>query len=85
MSAMHAHDARQPRAARAPSTRTTRAVRRTRASHDANDPTRAFDDVDLTFPPTPPAWDGSDHRDIAPEAIRGQRRPSAGPTRRWTR
>jgi RNA polymerase sigma factor (sigma-70 family) len=78
MSAMHAHDARQQRAARAPSTRTTRAVRRTRASHDANDPTRVFDDVDLTFPPTPPAWDGSDYRDIAPEGDPGSARTLGG-------
>ena len=77
MPAMHAHDARQPRAARAPSTRTTRAVRRTRVPGH-HDPTRAFDDVDLTFSPTPPAWDGSDHPDIAPEGDPGSARTLGG-------
>ena len=78
MPARHAHDARQPRAARVPSTRTTGSVQRTRASQDTHDPTRAFDDVDLSFFPNPPAWDGSDHTEGAPEGDPGSAQTLGG-------
>ena len=67
MPAIPTHNARQPRPVRASATRTPRPVRRPHASPDVSDPTGAFDDVDLTFPPYPPVWDGSDHVDITPE------------------
>ena len=78
MPARHAHDARQPRAGRVPSTRTTGSVQRTRASQDTHDPTRAFDDVDLSFFPNPPAWDGSDHTEGAPEGDPGSAQTLGG-------
>ena len=76
MSAMHAHDARQPRAGGL-ATR-TQPVRRTRASHDVSDPARAFDEVDMPFPLHPPPWDGSDHADVAPEGDPGSARTLGG-------
>ena len=71
MPALHPHHARQPRDGRASATRPTRPVRRPDASPDASAPTGSFDDVDLTFPPHPPAWDGSDHGDVTPEGDLG--------------
>jgi RNA polymerase sigma factor (sigma-70 family) len=68
MPAIHTHNARQPHDVRASATRTTRPVRRSDASPDASDPTRAFDEGTMTFPPYAPAWDGSDHADVASES-----------------
>ena len=67
MPAIDTHNVRQRRDVRASAARTTRPVRRTEVSHDASDPTPAFDEVDMIFPANAPAWDGSDHADREPE------------------
>ena len=81
MAAIHEDDTRPQHHVRAPSTRTPRPVRCPHVSPDASDPTRAFDDVDLHSPRTPPRGTAPTTGTSRQRATRGPREPSAWPTR----